>query len=228
MAVNSSEEKLYDDGEVCDKELLLQNLLFFGLEIVYDAVECQNVQSVVVLADGDFINHQYELPSNISNVEVPNMMKSEMCLNSEPNLLNHTNLKMDKVNNNAPCILDVDIEKGTAEISKSNEEFVANLKSDDSLVRALQREIWLQIVGKFMQLLMNHGTELPKFTSRDKLVADRVNEMPTNRFRKYKRSHSFNSRRVVLMFSILSSMGTMILIYLTLRVRQLSEGPGNI
>ncbi|KAI3462070.1 hypothetical protein Pfo_018733 [Paulownia fortunei] len=190
--------------------------------------ECQNVHSIVVLTEGETTNLQYVPPSNISYLEVPNLMKSQMCLNSEPNLQNHTNLEVDKVNNYAPCILDVDIEKGKAEIPKFNEESVANLKSDDSLARALQREICLQIGGKFMQLLMNHGTELPKFTSRDKIVAERVYDTPTNRSRKYKRSPSFNSRRVVLLFSVLSSMGTIILIYLTLRVRQISDGSGNV
>ncbi|KAL6523681.1 hypothetical protein OROGR_017284 [Orobanche gracilis] len=93
----------------------------------------------------------------------------------------------------------------------------------------LPREICLQIGGKLMQLLMNHGTELPKFTSRDRFVTERVNDMPNNRSRKFKRSASFNSRRVVLLFSVLSSMGTIVLIYLTLRVRlQISDASGNI
>ncbi|KAK6118382.1 hypothetical protein DH2020_047799 [Rehmannia glutinosa] len=190
--------------------------------------ECQHVHSAVVLPDVGATSMQYEPPSNTSSLEVPNLMKSQMCLNSDPILQNHTKLEVDKVNNYAPCILDVDIEKGQAELSKCNEESLANLKSDDSLARALQREICLQVGGKFMQLLMNHGTELPKFASRDKFVAERVHDTPTNRSRKYKRSTSFNSRRVVLLFSVLSSMGTIILICLTLRVRQFSDGSGNV
>lgn len=89
------------------------------------------------LTDGGTTNLQYEPPSNVSYLEVPNLMKSEMCLNAEPDLHNHTNLEVDKLNNYAPCILDVDIEKGKAEILKFSDESVANLKSDDSLVVCL-------------------------------------------------------------------------------------------
>ncbi|XP_012853527.1 PREDICTED: uncharacterized protein LOC105973069 [Erythranthe guttata] len=190
--------------------------------------ECENIHSNVVLHDGGSTNLQYESPSNITYLAVPNLVKTEMCLNAEPNLQNHTTLEVDKVSNCVPCFLDVDIEKGKAEIAMPNEESTANSKSDDSLARVLQREICLQIGGKFMQLLMNHGTELPKFASRE-----RLHDTPTNRSRKYKRSasfnSSFNSRRVVLLFSVLSSMGTIILSYRTLRVRQIGDGSsGNV
>ncbi|KAH6808157.1 hypothetical protein C2S51_029265 [Perilla frutescens var. frutescens] len=185
--------------------------------------KCQNAHSVVVLNDGGTTEPQYEPPSNINYTEVPIVMQSQMFLNSKPGLHNHTNLEVDKVNNYAPCVLDVDIEKGKAENLKSNDKAVANLMSDDSLPKALQRDICLHIGGKFMQLLMNHGIELPKFTSRE-----RVYDTASSRSRKYKRSHSFNSRRVVLLFSVLSSLGTIILIYLTLRVRLISDGSGNV
>lgn len=60
-------------------------------------------------------------------------MQSQMFINSKPGLHNHANLEVDKLNNYAPCILDVDIEKGQAESLKSNDEAVANLKSDETL-----------------------------------------------------------------------------------------------
>ncbi|KAL8475101.1 hypothetical protein ACS0TY_031507 [Phlomoides rotata] len=181
--------------------------------------ECQD--NVVVLTDVT-TNMQSEPPLNISYLEVPSLMKSETCLNSVSNLHNHS-LEVDEVHNLATCVVDVDIEKGKGEILKFSDDCVANLKSDDSLARVLQREICLQVGGKFMQLLMKHGTELPKFASRE-----RAYDTPANRSRKFKRSSSFNSRRVLLMFSVLSSMGTIILIYLTLRVRQISDGSGNV
>lgn len=186
-------------------------------------MQCQNVHSVVDLNDGGTTDQQYEPSSNINYSEVSKVMQSQTFLNSKPGLHNHTNLEVDKVNNYVPCALDADIEKGMAESLNSNDEVVANLKSDDSLTKALPRDICLQTGGKFMQLLMNHGIELPKFTSRE-----RVYDTASNRSRKYKRSHSFNSRRVVLLFSVLSSMGTIILIYLTLRVRLISDGSGNV
>ncbi|XP_051117792.1 uncharacterized protein LOC127242332 isoform X2 [Andrographis paniculata] len=179
--------------------------------------ECQTAHSIVVMTDEGGIRHPCE----------PGLMKGESCLNSEPNIPAHTNLKVDKANNYA-CILDINAEKGKAEISKSIEESATCLKSDDSLGRVFQREIWLQMGGKFTQLLMNHTTDLPKFISRDKFVAERVHDTLSSRSRKYKRSASFNSRRVVLLFSVLSSMGTIILIYLTLRVKQIADRSGNL
>lgn len=191
---------------------------------VNSSEECQNVHSVVDLNDGGTTDQQYEPSSNINYSEVPKVMQSQMFLNSKPGLYNHTtNLEVDKVNNYVPCSLDVDIEKGMAESLNSNDEVVASLKSDDSLPKVLQRDICLHTGGKLMQLLMNHGIELPKFTSRE-----RGYDTASNRSRKYKRSHSFNSRRVVLLFSVLSSVGTIILIYLTLRVRLISDGSGNV
>ncbi|KAL0287113.1 UNVERIFIED_CONTAM: hypothetical protein Sangu_2706100 [Sesamum angustifolium] len=110
---------------------------------------------------------------------------------------------MDKAQKNAPCNLDADIEKGKTEILKSKEESIGHLKCDDSFARSLQWEIFLQFGGKLMQFLMNHIPELPKVTSKDRYAAERVYDVPANRSRKYKRSPSFNSRRVVLVFSVM-------------------------
>ncbi|XAR62286.1 hypothetical protein NMG60_11016993 [Bertholletia excelsa] len=77
----------------------------------------------------------------------------------------------------------------------------------------------MDIGEKFMKLLVNGSFVLPKFTSTDKSACERVHDTPNNRIRKYKCTTSFNSRRVVPFFSVLSSMGTMVLIYMTLRGR---------
>ncbi|XP_073157242.1 uncharacterized protein [Henckelia pumila] len=191
--------------------------------------ESRNIHNVVVLPDEGISNlQQYQPTPNIPDLETLNMIKGEICLNSEPCLLNHSRIKKDKLINYPPCTLDADIEKGTTEIPNSNKDTAGNLKSDDPLARILPTEICLQIGGKFMQFLVNHGPELPKFTSRDKFLTERVHDMSSNRARKYKRSASFNSRRVLLLFSVLSSMGTIILIYLTLRVRQIGDRSGNV
>lgn len=102
-------------------------------------LQCQNVHSVVVvLPDGGATNPQYEREPTVCHVEVPDLMENELCLNSETNLLNQTNLMIDKVDNYALCNLNVDIEKGRAEIPICSEESIGYLKSDDSLaVRSL-------------------------------------------------------------------------------------------
>ncbi|KAK6125815.1 hypothetical protein DH2020_040444 [Rehmannia glutinosa] len=91
------------------------------------------VKSVVVgFPDGGAIVPQYELVPNVFHVEVHKVIENEMCLNSEPNSLNHTNLKKDKTNTYAPCNLNHDIEKGKTEFPKSTEESIGYSKSDDS------------------------------------------------------------------------------------------------
>ncbi|KAH6760157.1 hypothetical protein C2S51_017106 [Perilla frutescens var. frutescens] len=188
--------------------------------------ESQNAHSVVVvLPDGGTIDPQYESVPTVGIVEVPDQLKKDTCLNTETK----TYLMMDRVDNCAPCNSNVDIEKGTVEIPKLSEESIGCLKSDDSLARALQKVIWLQLSGIFMQMFTHQSADLPKVSSKDRFVAERAYDTTTNRSRKYKRSPSFNasfnSRRVLLLFSVVSSMGTIILIYLTLRVKQISEGP---
>ncbi|XP_057495193.1 uncharacterized protein LOC130780273 isoform X1 [Actinidia eriantha] len=163
----------------------------------------------------------------IGHSEVPNTTNTQMCLGAEMYCQNHISLDMDNADAYLPCIVDMDIEKGNSGAPKTNDEAVEKLKIECPLTKALQRQISLQIGEKFLQLLMNDSFVLPKYTSRDKPMTEKVHETPNNRARKYKRSASFNSRKVVLLFSVLSSMGTMILIYLTLRVRQIG-GIGSI
>ncbi|XP_010531374.1 PREDICTED: uncharacterized protein LOC104807691 [Tarenaya hassleriana] len=98
------------------------------------------------------------------------------------------------------CIVDINVEKGSAETVKSHDEVVGSVKSESvHTQKVLQRQASL---------------------STDKAVSERCHDAPTNRWRKYKRAASFDSRKVVILFSLLSSVGTLILIYLTLRVKQ--------
>ncbi|KAA8530854.1 hypothetical protein F0562_005522 [Nyssa sinensis] len=181
----------------------------------------QDTYNISVLSDEGTTNLQCELQlALLSPLEVPNPFKSQTCLDAQLNCQNYIDLRMENVDVYSPCIVDIDIEKGHSEIFETNDETVEKLKTDGPLLKALQRQIRLQIGEKFMQLLMNHELMLPKFISKDKSTTERVHDTNNNRLRKYKRSASFNSRKVVLLFSVLSSMGTMVLIYLTLRIRQ--------
>ncbi|KAL8231852.1 hypothetical protein R6Q57_001630 [Mikania cordata] len=115
----------------------------------------------------------------------------------------------------------VDIEKGKSDTRSNNEETLGNLKNEQVLTKSLLKQISFDMGGKYMQLLMNHSLMLSKFSARDKIAGEKVVEAP--RSRKYKRAASFNSKKVVLLFSVLSSLGTIILIYLTLRVRHMGD-----
>lgn len=195
---------------------------------VNSADECQGTHSVLMISDGCTNSPKSESESVLV---VPNLMKTQMCLDAPPKCQNYPSVKVDVMDIYESSILDTDVEKGKLEIPQSNGEVVGDSKPEDSLKyfqRALQREINFHVGGKFMQLLMNNNLELPKFSPRDKCMTERVFDTPTNRSRKYKRSTSFNSRRVVFLFSILSSVGTIILIYLTLRVRQIGDASANI
>ncbi|KAH0853234.1 hypothetical protein HID58_093357 [Brassica napus] len=80
------------------------------------------------------------------------------------------------------------------------EEVVASLKSESvHMQKVLQRQASL---------------------STDKAISERCHDAPTNRWRRYKRAASFDSEKLSFYSpSCKSSVGTLILIYLTLRVR---------
>ncbi|XP_022739750.1 uncharacterized protein LOC111291894 [Durio zibethinus] len=142
----------------------------------------------------------------LSLVEVPFSSRKQMSLDAQLSCQNCIDLKVDSEDDYSSCILDINIEKGTPDILKSSDETVGNSKSEGvvtHLQKVLQRQASLIV---------------------DKSSTERVHDAPTNRWRRYKRAASFDSRKIVLHFSILSIVGTLILIYLTLRVRQTSDG----
>ncbi|KAE8696011.1 hypothetical protein F3Y22_tig00110678pilonHSYRG00425 [Hibiscus syriacus] len=144
--------------------------------------------------------------SVLSLLEVPFSSKNQMFLDAPLSYQNCIDLKVNGGGGYSSCILDINIEKENLDTLKSSDETVGNLKSEGvvtHLQKVFQRQASLTL---------------------DKSSTDRVNDAPTNRWRRYKRAASFDSRKVVLLFSILSSMGTLILIYLTLRVRQSIDG----
>ncbi|GAA0185135.1 hypothetical protein LIER_32423 [Lithospermum erythrorhizon] len=154
-------------------------------------------------------------------LEVPNTVKCKMYLDYQSNGPKLSQEKMGNLDAYAP-VSGADIEMGKIESPKSNVKVGETMKMENTNIKVLQRDFSFKIGGKIMQLLMDQSLDLPKSASRDKSTGERVCDTFTNRSRKYKRSASFNSRSVVLLFSFLSIMGTMILIYLTLRVRQLT------
>lgn len=186
--------------------------------------EGQDAYTISVLPDASTTNLRSESQlAFLGHSEFPNQSNTQVCLDAKLNCQNYISLEMENAEAYSPCIVDVDIENGNSGTPKNNDESKQKMKIEGPLIhlqRVLQRQIKLQIGKKFMPLLANNSLELPKFTSRDQSAT----ESPNNRTRKYKRSFSMNARKVVLLFSALSSMGTIILIYLTLRVRQIGDG----
>ena len=64
---------------------------------------------------------------------VPNLMKTQMCLDAHPKCQNYPSVKVDVMDIYESSILDTDIEKGKLEIPQSNGEVVGDSKPEDSL-----------------------------------------------------------------------------------------------
>ncbi|XP_074304643.1 uncharacterized protein LOC141639407 [Silene latifolia] len=122
-----------------------------------------------------------------------------------------------------PFVVTVDIEQGCTDGPNINQDTCGTIKTDVALTKPLRRQNSLQIGGSIPPL-MNHILMLLKFDAKDKQGLERSHDGAYNRWKKCKRPNLFDSRRIVILFSILSSMGTLVLIYLTLRVRQVSDG----
>nr|XP_011465541.1 PREDICTED: uncharacterized protein LOC101295271 isoform X2 [Fragaria vesca subsp. vesca] len=153
----------------------------------------------------------------LSFLKVYNPFKSQMCMDAQLTCHNCNDSQQNIGDAHPPLIMEIDIEKEYNQARDSEEEAVENLKSG-GVLRVLQRQTSPKVGGKLMQILFDHGT------SKDNPVTEKTYETPNNRSRRCKRSASFDSRKVVLLFSVLSSLGTLVLICLTLRVRLSGDG----
>ncbi|RZB50207.1 uncharacterized protein LOC114394651 isoform X1 [Glycine soja] len=177
----------------------------------------KDVYSISVLPEEDEnANCASPLPF-LSILGVPNQVKSPMCLDDPINCQNCIDFQMKNAGVYSQCIIDIPSVNGNSVSPESYEEAVEGFKTGNSPTSVLWRESSFK-AGKLMQSLVNVSNP------RDKPVSEKLHDLPSNRWRKYKRAASFDSRKVALLFSILSSFGTLVLIYLTLRVRQRADG----
>lgn len=164
----------------------------------------QNVYSISVLSK-DVVDARASPPAFLSILEVPNQSKGPMCVDAHLNCQNCFNFQMENEEVYSPCIIDLPSEKENSISPESYEEGVEIFKTENLLARLFWRQ------ASF------------KFGGRDKSVTEKVHDIPNNKCRRLKRSTSFDSRKVALLFSILSSLGSLVLIYLTLRIRLKGE-----
>ncbi|GMH25313.1 hypothetical protein Nepgr_027156 [Nepenthes gracilis] len=182
----------------------------------------QDFCSILVLTDEGITKKQSESRFSLSTyLEV---QQTQMFLDAQMSLQNSTEHGKESENTYSPCSVNADIEKGTPGTFKINEETGGSVKTEIALTKALRRQNSLQTGGKYVPPLMNHILMLLNFDPKDKAAMEKAHDSPNNKWRKYKRAASFDSRQIVLLFSILSSMGTIVLIYLTLRARQAGDG----
>ncbi|XP_018451155.1 uncharacterized protein LOC108822543 isoform X1 [Raphanus sativus] len=165
----------------------------------------QDVCTIAVLPDeGNITPHRFTL---LSFVKALLPSKNQMLVDAQLNCQktqNRINVLLGGTDSYQSCVVDINVEKGNG--AESEEEVVASLKSENHIQKVLQRQASL-------------STGKDDYKCFDKTISERCYDAPTNRWRRYKRAASFDSRKIVILFSILSSVGTLILIYLTLRVR---------
>ncbi|ONI02261.1 hypothetical protein PRUPE_6G187400 [Prunus persica] len=131
-------------------------------------------------------------------LKVYNSSKSQMCMDAQSSCQNGIDSQANMADSHPPCIIEIDLEKGCIQAPESEEEAIESLKREGLLTRVFRRQASLKVGGKLMHLLFNHGT------SRDNPVPEKVHETPNNRWRRCKRTASFDSRKVVFLFSILT------------------------
>ncbi|PKI66225.1 uncharacterized protein LOC116201187 isoform X1 [Punica granatum] len=184
----------------------------------------QDVYSISLLPEEDSVDTDCASQlAALGLLEVQEPCKDRMCLDAQLDCEDFVDYQVESLDAYSPCIVDIDIEKDNYGMLKSNNEKHGSMNNEgllSNMNRVLRRQVSLKTGQKLMQLLMDNSTMLLKFSSKERPVTERAHDMSNNRWRRYKRAASFDSRKVVILFSILSSLGTLVLIYLTLKVRQ--------
>ncbi|KAF8019046.1 hypothetical protein BT93_H3811 [Corymbia citriodora subsp. variegata] len=187
-----------------------------------------DVYSISMLPEEDEMSSQCGSKLAVLGLlEVQDPCENQICFDGHANCEDCFGFQKESLEAYPQCVIDIDIEKETGEESKPQEESHGNKNSDSLLSntpRVLQRQVSLKTGEKLAQLLMDHSAMLLKLPNKEKPVTERFHDSSNNRWRRYKRAASFDSRKIVILFSILSSFGTLVLIYLTLRVRQNGTG----
>ncbi|KAM7276300.1 hypothetical protein ACFE04_018166 [Oxalis oulophora] len=142
----------------------------------------------------------------LSFLKVPLPSKKNMCLDAELDCQDCIDFQIQENDPYSSCIMDIDLENANSEKLKCVEDTAAVINTESVLThfhKVLQRQTSFKTGEKILQILMNHGLMLLKLTARDKSLAEKVHEVPNNRMRRCKRVTWFDSRKIVLMFSIL-------------------------
>ncbi|CAH8344849.1 unnamed protein product [Eruca vesicaria subsp. sativa] len=162
----------------------------------------QDVCTISVLPDeGNTVPQCTSQFTLLSFVKALLPSKNQMLIDAQLNCQktqNRINVLLGGTDSYQSCVVDINVEKGNG-VDAHDGGVVGNVKSESvHMQKVLQRQASM---------------------TTDKAISERCHDAPTNRWRRYKRAASFDSRKIVILFSILSSVGTLILIYLTLRVR---------
>lgn len=89
----------------------------------------------------------------LSLLEVPEILKTQLCLDTQLNTQNHIKLEMENADAYFPCIVNIDMEKGKFETEKTNDETFENLKNEDPLTVSLFVHYTIHNLDLIVQLL---------------------------------------------------------------------------
>ncbi|RZC64537.1 hypothetical protein C5167_008228 [Papaver somniferum] len=215
--VNPSLDDAEDNQHYCIDVLPVLENSSFPAVMLNAGSHGQNVYNFSVVPDDGITVSKCPTEQAFMNyLQVP--QQSPMCLVAE------WDCKTCSILEYSDCSLEVDIDNETTETPKTYDGTVGESTESEGASERVSR--WmngLEIGGKITQALMNHFSMQLKCSSKDKSNQERGPDTPKNRCGRYKRSASFNSRRVAFLFSTLSSIGTIVLIYLTLRVKLIND-----
>ncbi|KAF7834296.1 putative plant/T5J17-70 protein [Senna tora] len=133
----------------------------------------------------------------LSILEVPDQSKSLTSLDSHINCQSCIDFQMKSEELCSSCAIDIPSETGNAISPESYEDGGESFKTKNFLTKVLRRQASLKLGGGLMQILMNLTT------SKDKLITEKVQDIPSVKWRRCKRAASFDSRKVAILFSIL-------------------------
>lgn len=101
---------------------------------MFSFVQGQDIYSISVLPDGDITNPPCESQiAFLSFLEVSNPFKSRISSDSHLNCKNCIGLGMDNSDAYSPRTMDMDIEKGSLETPKADEQTMGSLKTEGVL-----------------------------------------------------------------------------------------------
>ncbi|XP_068638693.1 uncharacterized protein [Aristolochia californica] len=154
---------------------------------------------------------------------VPSLTKSQICLDDPFHIRHDIDLQIENGDKFSSCGVGIDIRDEPWQTAKTKDEHLgSSYRTDGAPKRILLRKSSLQKGVRVMQFLLDQSSVLLRCSSKDKTNNSRAVEAPGYHWRRNKHS-LIDSRKIALFFSILSSMGTMILIYLTLRIKHISD-----
>ncbi|KAI3989726.1 hypothetical protein MKX01_009218 [Papaver californicum] len=215
--VNPSLDDAEDNQHYCIDVLPVLENSSFPAAMLNTSSHGQDIYNVSVVSDdGITVSKCPTEQAFMSFLQVP--QQSPMCLVAEWDCNSCSILEY------SDCSLEVDIDNKTTETPKTYDGTLKeSTETEGASARVSRRITGPEIGGQITQALMNHFSMLLKCSLKDKSNQERGPDTPNNRCGRYKRSASFNSRRVAFLFSTLSSIGTIVLIYLTLRVKLIND-----